>query len=166
MPSPTLAMDFSQYTQRPANTGFGRMHRSHVEIRELPVLADRVVPVQTTHHKIQFSPEQVDEFVQSLPRMKNSSLGEEERICSICAFEYGDVRGILAAPVSGKGKNIIMPYSDLVDDEGLPGEELPEAAAKLPCGHVYGDWCIKTWLLEQPATCPACRYCFQPVWSR
>lgn len=145
---------------RPANTE--STHRSHIAIPAVPVYANRVI-LEESHVKIQFSPEEVDRFLDSLPRLKNGSLGKEEN-CSICLFGYGEVRGKLAAPVevSGKGKKR-MSVSDDVVEEGLPGEELPELAAKLPCGHIYGELCIKTWLLERPATCPTCRYCFQPV---
>lgn len=150
-------MDYAQYMARSANTESTR--RSHVAIPEAPVYPDRSSPVHT-RHRIQFTPEQVDEFLQSLPRVKSSSMSKEEQRCEICSFEYGEVRGILAAPVPGKGKTR-MSVPEV--EEGLPGEELPELAAKLPCGHIYGEWCIKTWLLERPATCPTCRHCFQPV---
>lgn len=135
-------------------------HRVHKELEELPdppAAANRVVP-EEAQNKIQFSPEQVDEFVQSLTRMKTSSLETEDQTCSICKFDYGRVRGNLAEPAYDiKQKQV----SDC--DQGLPGEEMPEYAAKLPCGHVYGEWCLKTWFLSQPATCPTCRFCFQPL---
>ena len=145
--------------------------------------ADGVDVSEESEFKLQFSPNQVEEFLQSLPRVKvkTSSLikKEEDRICSICLFEYGEFRGCLAAaavaPVAppevvmsgGKGKRKLSPTSVSTDesgddDQGLPGEELPESATKLPCGHIYGDWCIKTWLLAHPATCPECRFRFRP----
>lgn len=130
----------------------------HTELEELPDLADRVVP-EEAQNKIQFTAHQVDEFLETLTRMKTSSLETDKQICEICKFGYGKARGSLAEPaVSGNGKK---PVSEA--DQGIPGEEMPEYAIKLPCGHVYGEWCVRTWMLAQPATCPTCRFRFQPV---
>lgn len=99
---------------------------------------------------IQFSLSQVEEFLQTLGPVEISSLSTDDMKCSICMEEYGKERG-----------NITGPASDA--EQRLPGEETPEYPLKLSCRHVFGDWCIKTWLLRQPASCPACRFQFRPV---
>ncbi|KAH0544490.1 hypothetical protein FGG08_001388 [Glutinoglossum americanum] len=57
------------------------------------------------------------------------SLSEEDRTCSICMDPFGEVE-----PTSGTC----------------------ETPLKLPCGHIFGSACIRTWLKEH-CTCPACR---------
>lgn len=99
---------------------------------------------------IQFSPCQIEDFLQTLDRVEISTLGTDDLTCSICKLEYGKGRGNTTEPVSGSG-------------QALPGEESPEYPVKLSCGHVFGNWCIKTWLLGRPASCPACRFQFQMV---
>lgn len=99
---------------------------------------------------VQFSSSQVEDFVNALPRVEISSLGTDDLKCSICKLEYGKERAISTEPGSDS-------------DQGLPGEGMPEYPVKLSCGHVFGDWCIKTWLLLQPASCPTCRVHLQPV---
>lgn len=103
---------------------------------------------------IQFSASQVDNFVRTLPRVEISILDKEEEKCSICKLEYGTMRGSTTST---------EPASQ--SDQGLPGEESPEQPVKLSCGHIFGEWCIKTWLLEQPASCPTCRLQFEPIFN-
>lgn len=99
---------------------------------------------------IQLSPNQVDEFMQTLSRVEIGTLGTDDLSCSICKEEYGKQRGDSTEPASGS-------------DPRLPGEEMPEQPVELSCRHVFGEWCIKTWLLEQPASCPTCRFHFKPL---
>lgn len=101
---------------------------------------------------IQFSASQVDDFLQTLPRVEISTLELEEVKCSICKLDYGTQRGNTTSTETG-----------LESGQGLPGEEEPEQPVELFCGHVFGEWCIKTWLLEQPASCPTCRLQFEPI---
>lgn len=99
---------------------------------------------------IRFSPSQVEDFLQTLSPVEISTLRTDDTKCSICKEEYGKERG--------KSTNLV---SDA--DQRLPGEETSEYPVKLSCRHVFGDWCIKAWLLRQPASCPTCRFQFGPV---
>lgn len=100
--------------------------------------------------RVQFSSSQVDDFLHTLGRVEISSLGPDDMMCSICKEEYGEERG-----------NTTGQASDA--DQRLPGEETPEYPVRLSCRHVFGNWCIKAWLLRQPASCPSCRFQFLPV---
>lgn len=99
---------------------------------------------------IQFSPSQVEDFLQTLVPEETSSLRTDDTNCSICKEKYGKERGNSTGLVSDA-------------DQRLLGEETPEYPVKLSCRHVFGGWCIKAWLLRQPASCPACRVQFRPV---
>lgn len=99
---------------------------------------------------IEFSPSQVEDFLQTLGPVETSSLGTDDKKCSICKDDYGNERGKSTGLVSDA-------------DERLPGGATPEYPVKLSCHHVFGDWCIKAGLLRQPASCPACRVQFRPV---
>jgi hypothetical protein len=65
------------------------------------------------------------------------------------------------------GKKLLLrpiAYDELKDDEKdcvvcrstfkLSG---PERPVRTPCGHIFGELCIETWLQEARATCPTCR---------
>ena len=100
---------------------------------------------------VQLSHGQVEEFVQTLSCVEISSLGPQDVKCLICQWEYGKERGItsLQAP-------------DFIPV--IPGQDLREYPVELPCGHVFGDWCISIWLRgAHPPSCPICRSEFQPV---
>lgn len=98
----------------------------------------------------QFSPCQVEDFMQTLSRVEMGMLEADDLRCSICKEEYGKYRG-----------NSTEQGSD--SDWRLLVEEEPEYPLEFSCHHVFGEWCIRTWLLQQPASCPACRFQFRPV---
>lgn len=100
----------------------------------------------------QFTTGQVDDFIQTLARVEISTLHVDDAKCPICKLDYGTQRGETASSESATNS-----------DQGLPGEDAPEQPVRLSCGHVFGEWCIKTWLLEQRATCPTCRFQFEPI---
>ena len=70
--------------------------------------------------------------VEDLKKVEIMSLDPDDRTCGICLEPYGE-------PEPTRG-NI-------------------EDAVKVPCGHVFGDICIKKWLSEH-STCPSCRHKF------
>lgn len=103
---------------------------------------------------IQLSPSQFEDFLKTSARVEMGALESDEVECSICKLEYGTYRG--------EETNNTEPALD----QGLPGEGISEQPVKLPCGHLFGEWCIKIWLLEQLASCPICRIQFKPVVQR
>ncbi|KAI9845777.1 MAG: hypothetical protein M1838_001538 [Thelocarpon superellum] len=67
--------------------------------------------------------------IETLVDVDLNSLDEDDRACSICLERLG-----MPEPTQGK----------------------IETPVKLPCGHVFGKNCIKTWFGEH-CTCPSCR---------
>lgn len=98
----------------------------------------------------QFSPSQVEDFLQTSSPVGISKLEKDDQRCSICMSEYVKERGDTKKPA-------------VESEQRLLGEDAPENPIKLPCGHVFGEWCIKAWLLKQRASCPVCRFQFRPV---
>lgn len=92
---------------------------------------------------IRFFPIQVENFLRTLDSLEISSLKTDDTKCSICRKEYGKEKGNSAGLAS--------------DAITVTGDETPEYPVKLSYRHVFGYWCIKTWLLRQPA-CPTCRF--------
>lgn len=84
--------------------------------------------------------------MQTVSRVEMDTHGTDELACSICKEEYSKQRG--------------------VDSYDQPGDDRPELPVKLFCRHIFEEWCTKTWLLQQPASCPACSFLFKPVDSQ
>ncbi|KAI9803482.1 MAG: hypothetical protein M1825_001825 [Sarcosagium campestre] len=68
-------------------------------------------------------------FMESLVKLDMNDLDKDDRTCPICMERFCEPE-----PTEGKIENPV----------------------RLPCGHVFGDICIKTWLREH-CTCPSCR---------
>lgn len=93
---------------------------------------------------------QVGVYVQTLPCVAICSLGPDDLKCSICRSEYGKDRGSTTS----------VPASQ--SDQVFPSQDWPEFPVQLPCGHVFGHWCIATWLRGcRPPSCPVCRFSLQ-----
>lgn len=91
-------------------------------------------------------PNNVDELLQTSSCVEMSTLKPDDLSCLICHLEYDKEREVNTEPI-------------LKSHEGLSGKKTAEYPIKLPCGHVFGDWCIKRWLRDaEPASCPLCRY--------
>lgn len=87
-------------------------------------------------------PNNVDHLLQTSSCLEINKLALNDLNCSICHLEYG--------------KDNTEPA--LEPNQQLPGQESAEYPIKLPCGHVFGDWCIRRWLRDaHPASCPLCR---------
>ncbi|KAI5786432.1 hypothetical protein DFH27DRAFT_258406 [Peziza echinospora] len=69
--------------------------------------------------------------IADLQTLRLSDLPEEDRNCNICMEPY-------------------------IDDRYPCDQPKRENAMKMPCGHVFGSYCLKQWL-ENHNTCPACR---------
>ncbi len=80
---------------------------------------------------------QICDFVQRLPRIPLSVMDDEDTDCSICMEPYAR-----SPPVAGTEEN---------------ESALMEEPVKLPCGHIFGHWCILAWLTDHSTTCPVCR---------
>lgn len=94
-----------------------------------------------------FSP---SHFLQDSHRVEIDTLEKDDQNCPICKSKYGKERRDTAKPASNS-------------DQGLLDEEMPEYPVKLRCGHVLGNGCIKTKLLDQAASCSLCRLQFPTV---
>ena len=75
----------------------------------------------------------------SLPSVEIETLDIENRICGICRVDY--------SPSS----------------ENRHPEDPVEQPVRLPCGHVFGQLCLREWLSPAPQgshnnTCPTCRF--------
>ena len=87
-------------------------------------------------------PNNVDDLLQTSSCLDISTLELSDLNCLICHLEYG--------------KDNTEPASE--PNQQLPGQESAEYPIKLPCGHVFGDLCIRRWLrAAHPASCPLCR---------
>ena len=67
-------------------------------------------------------------FVSNLPVVDTATLDEDEQHCKICCSKYYTSQGSIA-----------------------------EGPVELPCKHVFGEGCLKTWLSTHNS-CPICRH--------
>lgn len=77
---------------------------------------------------IQFSPNQVKDFLQDRSREVIGTSEKDDQNCPICRSEYGKEREDTTEPGLGS-------------DQDLPAEDAPEEyAVKLPCGHLFWEF--------------------------
>ena len=69
--------------------------------------------------------------IANLPTLRLADLPEDDRLCNICMEPY-------------------------LDEKYHCDKPKKENATKMPCGHVFGSYCLKQWL-QNNNTCPACR---------
>lgn len=80
-------------------------------------------------------PEEVAAFFNGLPQVP---ISKEHETCSICLEQYPNPE---ASSTAVKAMKLERPV-------------------KLPCGHVFGDKCIRLWLDDGHDSCPVCRRLF------
>ena len=84
---------------------------------------------------------ELDEFLRELPHPNAHDLDAENRNCAICHEPYG-VNG----PENGPQGNTDINGNALEDP------------VELPCAHIFGSRCLRTWLVPSVnTTCPICR---------
>jgi len=69
--------------------------------------------------------------IADLPTVRLADLPEDDRLCNICMESF-------------------------VEEKYHCEKPKKENATKMPCGHVFGSYCLKQWL-QNNNTCPACR---------
>lgn len=99
---------------------------------------------------LQFSHKKVDRFMYSLKRTDISSLAEDDELCDICFLCFGEWRWEDRHTANSGDSE---PFKVLVD-------MMPENPVRLSCGHIFGELCLRTWMMrisKGPFTCPKCR---------
>lgn len=99
---------------------------------------------------LQFSPDEVVQFLHSLRRIDICNLTEDNKDCEICFQCFGKWRWGNEHPVNA---GALEPFKVLED-------MMPEDPVRLPCGHYFGELCLHAWIKETskgPPTCPKCR---------
>lgn len=92
----------------------------------------------------------VDNLLQSSSYIDIGALGPDDLNCVICHSEYSKERE--------RENNSSEPAVEERNQDS-PGQKTAECPIKLPCGHVFGHLCIRTWLRNsQSPSCPICRY--------
>lgn len=89
-------------------------------------------------------------FMYSLNRIDTSHLLEDDRQCEICFECIGEWRWGDEMPADAGATE---PFQVLE-------HTMPEDLVELPCGHRYGELCLRAWLEEtsgETPTCPKCR---------
>lgn len=110
---------------------------------------------------LRFSPQDVNEFMFSLPRVQiNNNIDE----CSICKqpFNKPRAKSLISETIEGLQEAVIHDASSpLFCIYHFNRENLTEEAVRLPCGHIFGSPCIRTWISGwesgNPPSCPSCR---------
>lgn len=110
---------------------------------------------------LSYIPEYLDEFLQALPHVPRTSMLEDGNVprCPICWGPFAEEFSP-APPTNNEEKNqsdnnMVLPAEAAIESQTV---DIP---VRLPCGHVFGEDCLRSWLsnLESwnPPTCPICR---------
>lgn len=110
---------------------------------------------------LRFSHQEVNEFMFSLPRVQINNYFDE---CNICRQPFNKpganslVSDIIEELRDTAGSHAISPGIGVYH---MHREGLQEEAVRLPCGHIFGSPCIRTWIIGEesgnPPSCPICR---------
>lgn len=110
---------------------------------------------------LRFSPQDVNEFMFSLPRVQINNYLDE---CNICRQPFNKpgansvVSEVIKELKDTAGSHAISPGISVYH---MHREGLREEAVRLPCGHIFGYPCIRTWISGEesgnPPSCPSCR---------
>lgn len=99
---------------------------------------------------LRLSRKEVDRFMYSLDRTDVSSLAKADKLCDICFLCFGEWRWEDRRPANAGDSE---PFKVRVN-------MMPENAVRLSCGHLFGELCLRTWMMRNrkgPLTCPKCR---------
>ena len=119
-------------------------HQNNPEEQATPTTPNDSTP------SLQFSPNEIVQFMHSLCRIDISNLAEDNKDCEICFERLGEWRWGNEHPVNAGASEPFKVLEDM----------MPEDPVKLPCGHYFGELCLRTWIKEiseGPPTCPKCR---------
>lgn len=133
---------------------------------------------------LQYSHEKVDRLLYSLDRttdITGSLVSEDDKLCEICfqcfdEWRWGEEsQTMMTMMMSGSSSNG-GGYGYVGDGDGdvyysetekkpfqVQIDMMPENPVKLPCGHIFGELCLRTWWMiadsqgQRPPTCPKCR---------
>lgn len=99
---------------------------------------------------------EVDQFMYSLNQIDIGTLAEDNKLCEICFLCFDEWRWDDKRPADA---GALKPFEVLND-------MMPENPVRLPCGHIFGELCLRTWIMkmdEGPPTCPKCRRGFKSL---
>lgn len=119
-------------------------HQNNPEEQATPATPNDSIP------SLQFSSDEVVQFMHSLCRIDISNLAKDNKDCEICFQRLGEWRWGNEQPVNAGASKPFKVREDM----------MPEDPVKLPCGHYFGELCLRTWIKEEseePPTCPKCR---------
>lgn len=126
----------------------------------LQLISDEPIPAFVSANAApptEYSHKTVDRLMYSLHRTNVSSLAEDDKLCEICFLCFDEWRwDDEERQISNKAGGVDSePFQVLV-------EMMPENPVKLYCGHIFGELCLRTWLMQiipkgGPPTCPKCR---------
>lgn len=111
---------------------------------------------EPNHPTPPFLREEADQFLCSLRRIDPNVLAKDDKLCEICFSCFDEWRWGDEHP---ENAGVLKPFMVL---EGM----MPETPVRLPCGHIFGELCLRTWMMglrEGPPTCPKCRVVLKKV---